>query len=256
MKEIIITTSWDDSHPKNLKLVELLNKYNLKGTFYLNKNCDSGYSEDEIIKISLSQEIGAHSLSHSDLTRIKLSQAKKEIFGSKEWLETLINKPVKVFAYPFGFYNDRIKKIVKQAGYIGARTARSFNHQYPKDFFAWHPTIQIYPYPFRKRNAKTLHWSSHLLDPLWRNFSGFIGWRLPIIAYLSWSNLAEATFDYVYKNGGIWHFWGHCCELERYNMWQDMEKIFDYVSGRENVFYLTNGQLLDKLYHDGIKIRN
>ena len=31
----IITTSWDDGHPLDFKLAELLNKYNLKGTFYI-----------------------------------------------------------------------------------------------------------------------------------------------------------------------------------------------------------------------------
>jgi len=249
MKEVAITISWDDNHSKNLKLVKLLNKYNLKGTFYLYKAQDINQSKNDIIKISLSQEIGSHSLTHSDLTGVNLKQAKKEILGSKEWLETLINKPVKVFAYPFGFYDDQVKKIVKQSGFISARTARSFNHQCPKDFFAWHPTIQIYPYPFRKRNDRTMHWSSHLLDPLWHNFFGFIGWHLPITAYLNWISLAKATFDHVYKNGGTWHLWGHCYEVEKYNMWQDLEEIFSYISNRKNIFYLTNGQLFDKLYH-------
>lgn len=247
MKRTILTTSWDDGHSKNLKLVELLNKYKLRGTFYLSRDPNFNQSEDEIIKISLSQEIGAHSLTHPNLTKLDLSQAKKEIFGSKEWLKSLINKPVEIFAYPFGFYNDEIKKLVKQAGFIGARTVKTFNCQYPKDFFIWHPTIHIYPYPFRKRDAKTLHWSRYLLEPFWRNFPGLIRWHLPLSAYLNWPNLAKATFDYVYKNGGIWHLWGHCFEVEKYNMWQELEELFKYIANRKEVLYLTNYQTLEEL---------
>lgn len=252
MKKTILTTSWDDGHSKNLKLVEVLNKYKLRGTFYVDKkDRDNGYnqSEDEIIEISLTQEIGAHSLTHPDLTKIDLNQIKREIFGSKEWLENLISKPVRVFAYPFGFYNEEIKKTLKEAGFIGARTVKSFNCQFPKDFFAWNPTIHIYPYPFRKRDAKTFHWSFHLLDPLQRNFFGFIKWRLPFTAYSSWFNLARATFDSVCENGGIWHLWGHCFEIEKYNMWQDLEKIFEYVANQKKVLYLTNSQVLEKIYN-------
>jgi len=35
VNEAIVTTSWDDGHPSDLKLVELLRKYDVPATFYI-----------------------------------------------------------------------------------------------------------------------------------------------------------------------------------------------------------------------------
>jgi peptidoglycan/xylan/chitin deacetylase (PgdA/CDA1 family) len=35
MNKVTVTTSWDDGHILDVKLSELLKKYNLKGTFYI-----------------------------------------------------------------------------------------------------------------------------------------------------------------------------------------------------------------------------
>ncbi len=246
MYKIVVTTSWDDGDASNLKLAELLNKYNLKATFYLAKDY-LGQAENEIKEIAKTQEIGAHTLTHPSLTEISLEEGKKEIKGSKDYLENLLGKEVKMFCYPRGFYNEKVKELVKQAGFLGARTVKVFNSQMPQDFFSWNPTIHLYPHPFRKRDAKTLHLSRHLLDPFCRNFSGLVKWRLPLSAYLSWLDLAKTTFDYVYKNGGVWHLWGHCFEIEKYNMWSDLENIFIYIKSFDKVKFLTNSDYLEQL---------
>jgi len=68
---------------------------------------------------------------------------------------------------------------------------------------------------------------------------------LPWSSFLSWPELAKNTFDYVLKNGGVYHLWGHAFEMEKYDLWPDLENIFKYISGRENVSYLTNSQILE-----------
>lgn len=245
MSKITVTFSWDDGHPNNLKLVELLNKYNLKATFYLAKDY-LGQAEDEIKEIAKTQEIGAHTLTHPILTKISQEEAWQEIKGSKDYLENILGQQIKMFCYPRGFYNEKIKELVRRAGFIGARTVKTFNSQPPRDLFSWDPTLQLYPHPFRRRDAKTLHLSRHLLDPFCRNFSGLVKWHLPFPAYLSWPALAKATFDYVYKNGGTWHLWGHCFEIEKYNMWSDLENIFAYIKNFDNVEFLTSSDYLER----------
>ena len=74
LKKIYFTSSWDDGSVNDLKLLKLLNKYNIKGTFYVPKEFDgkgskfSEYnrqlSDKEIIEIASGQEIGSHSLTH------------------------------------------------------------------------------------------------------------------------------------------------------------------------------------------------
>ena len=97
---MIFTTSWDDGHKLDLKILDLLNKYNLKGIFYIPKNFVlKNLSDEEIKLISQTQEIGAHSLTHPDLTKISLAEARQEICESKKWLENLLNKKINNFCY-------------------------------------------------------------------------------------------------------------------------------------------------------------
>ena len=35
MRKAIVTTSWDDGHPLDLRVVDLLARYGIKGTFYV-----------------------------------------------------------------------------------------------------------------------------------------------------------------------------------------------------------------------------
>jgi peptidoglycan/xylan/chitin deacetylase (PgdA/CDA1 family) len=62
-------------------------------------------------------EFGAHSLNHARLTLIKKSEQEKEIMDSKKALEAFLKKPVLSFAYPYGLFNEEIKKVTKAAGY-------------------------------------------------------------------------------------------------------------------------------------------
>ena len=245
MQKIIITTSWDDGHKMDLKLLSLLNKYNLKGTFYIPKNCEfKSLTNDEIKEINKSQEIGAHSLSHLDLTKLSLSQAKKEIGGSKNYLENLLNKQVKMFCYPKGKFNSQVKDLVKNAGFLGARTTQEFHFNRSSDFFELGTTIHIYPFPLRKRGKNHYHISRVLFQPLQQKFSKILKLGLPIVSFFSWQNLAKCLFDYALRKGDIYHLWGHSWEIEKYNMWNDLEKIFKYISNRKNCVYLTNREVL------------
>ena len=246
MKKIIVTTSWDDGHELDLKLADLLNKYNLKGTFYIPKISNLKSLTDENLKeISKTQEIGAHTLTHPDLREISLGEAEKEIVGSKEYLENLLNKEVEMFCYPKGRYNQDIKNLIKKAGFIGARTTKKYSIKKPEDFFEIRTTVNVYPFPLRKRNKNYYHLSKFLFQPLTKGFFKILKLKLPINSFFNWNNLAKNTFNYVLENGGIYHIWGHSWEIEKYGMWEDLEEIFKYISNRKDVFYLTNSQILD-----------
>ncbi|MEW5766461.1 MAG: polysaccharide deacetylase family protein [bacterium] len=65
-------------------------------------------------------EFGAHTLTHPPLTRIDPKQARYEITASKEEIEQKLGKPVAVFCYPFGDFNEEVKEMVKEAGFICA----------------------------------------------------------------------------------------------------------------------------------------
>ena len=61
--------------------------------------------------------IGSHSCSHSRLTNLTLSEVKKEVSNSKDYLEDLLGKEINIFSYPHGLFNDIIRQEVIKAGY-------------------------------------------------------------------------------------------------------------------------------------------
>jgi peptidoglycan/xylan/chitin deacetylase (PgdA/CDA1 family) len=70
-------------------------------------------------------EIGAHTINHPILTKVPLDIAKSEIKSSKIVLEEILNKKIKLFAFPNGMkgdYNDELCQIVQSSGYDAAFT--------------------------------------------------------------------------------------------------------------------------------------
>lgn len=61
--------------------------------------------------------IGSHGVSHLDLTKLDDHTLHYELFASKMTLEYLIHKEVEVLSYPYGKFDDRVKKAARDAGY-------------------------------------------------------------------------------------------------------------------------------------------
>jgi peptidoglycan/xylan/chitin deacetylase (PgdA/CDA1 family) len=69
-------------------------------------------------------EIGAHTLTHPDLTSLAPAAAQEELAGSKRVLEELIQAPVTSAAYPYGAADHATRDAARRAGLLAAcRTA-------------------------------------------------------------------------------------------------------------------------------------
>ncbi|MGB9804564.1 polysaccharide deacetylase family protein [Desulfofundulus sp.] len=66
--------------------------------------------------------IGAHTLDHPRLTRLPLEEARRQIKESKLLLEAELGRPVEVFSYPYGSYNQDLARVVRESGYRAAVT--------------------------------------------------------------------------------------------------------------------------------------
>lgn len=62
-------------------------------------------------------EVGSHGATHRPLTYLPNDVAKNEIEYSKAFLEHRLSTPIRFFSYPFGNHDDRIKAMVRNAGY-------------------------------------------------------------------------------------------------------------------------------------------
>jgi peptidoglycan/xylan/chitin deacetylase (PgdA/CDA1 family) len=82
---------------------------------------------------------GAHTVTHPDLTKISLEEARTEIMDSKNQIEKELDKPCFSFAYPLGRstnFNDDIKNILRECGFSCALTS----------FFSLASACRRYPY--------------------------------------------------------------------------------------------------------------
>lgn len=65
-------------------------------------------------------ECGAHTHTHPALDMLPPSVVRDEIVRSKELLENHLGQRIASFAYPFGYYNARVRRIVQEAGFASA----------------------------------------------------------------------------------------------------------------------------------------
>ena len=98
-------------------------------------------SEDPLV------EIGAHTTSHPALNKLTVSAVLKEIEGSRDKIESEINKKVEHFSYPFGTRNEigrREFKIAKKCGFKTSTTTSIANiFEEHKDLLEQLPRIPI-----------------------------------------------------------------------------------------------------------------
>lgn len=103
-------------------------------------------------------EIGAHTLTHPDLTKLDEVKLMEEIMVSKHVIETELNFKVLSFAYPFGGYNSREKQKVKEAGFEFGIATDSGGMRIEEDPFA---VFRVNMFPNESLFSlykKTSHW--------------------------------------------------------------------------------------------------
>lgn len=117
-KKPIILTFDDGYADAYTDALPILQKYQMTATFYIIRDYvgrPEYMSQDQIDELQKDGfEIGSHTLSHPDLTKLNIDEAKKQIFDSKEKATT--------FCYPAGKYNTTAVNLVQEAGYSAAVT--------------------------------------------------------------------------------------------------------------------------------------
>jgi len=81
-------------------------------------------------------DIGSHTRTHEDLTKLTEDAAFDQIEGSKRELEGLLGYEVRHFCYPYGCFDATHRDMVQQTGYITATTTRRGRVHADDDTFA------------------------------------------------------------------------------------------------------------------------
>ena len=81
---------------------------------------------DQILKwIDNGFEIGCHTMDHKNMTLIDDQELRKQIIISKKFIEDNYKVKVASFSYPYGHYNEKVLKMVKENFNFAVTTKRS-----------------------------------------------------------------------------------------------------------------------------------
>ena len=121
-----IVLSFDDGYLSDYTIaLPVLRRYHWPGVLNLVvNNVRPGHITEREVRrlIAAGWEIDAHTISHTDLTRLDPAGLRREVAGSRIRLRRMFGQRVDFFCYPFGHYNARVVAAVRAAGYLGATT--------------------------------------------------------------------------------------------------------------------------------------
>ena len=211
-KEKALTFSYDDGQSLDRKLVEIFNKYGVKGTFHLNSGCLDGsiyIRRDEVKELYKGHEVAVHGLEHRNLPTITDTQKVREVWEDRKNLEEITGGLVQGMSYAFGTYSPEIIALLKPLGIQYSRTVNATNGFFPPtDFMAWHPTCH--------------HGHPDLMG---------LG-----DAFLNVPDYVELPLMYV---------WGHSFEFGGENGFTVIEQFCEKMSGKDNIGYATNMEICE-----------
>ncbi|CCQ98566.1 Polysaccharide deacetylase [[Clostridium] ultunense Esp] len=107
--------AWGDEF--TLGILDILDKYNVKSTFFLVGFWVDKYPEHVKEIYNRGHEVGNHSTNHPYMTKLSDEEIVKELNTTGDKIEKLINEKPILFRPPFGDYNDRVISLCRENNY-------------------------------------------------------------------------------------------------------------------------------------------
>lgn len=219
-----VTFSYDDGITQDRRLIDIFNRYGLKATFNINSEClgqaMSLIRNDftvahckpracEVERIYKGHEVAVHTLTHPNLNDLPEYEIVRQIEEDKKNLSSLVGYEVQGMAYPCCMPDERTIEIVRSKTDMKyARTVETTgNFDIQKDLIGFKPTV--YHLDFGKMFA-----------------------------------LADEFISLKPDEPKLFYIWGHSYEFDYENTWSLMEEFCKRISGRSDIFYGTNAEVL------------
>lgn len=218
------TMSYDDGVQQDVRLIEIMRKNGVKGTFNIGaglfakegtvypegqvhrrmtlNECLKAYEGDDI-------EVAVHGYRHPFLESLPTPNAVLEIIEDRKGLEDAFQTVIRGMAYPFGTYSDDVVDILRLCGIAYSRTVESRrNFDMPKDWL---------------RLGATCHHNDPKLMELSKEF-------------------LEGS---VKRDPWLFYLWGHAYEFEGNDNWDVIERFLAEIGNRKDIWYATNIEIYD-----------
>lgn len=241
--DTVFTCSFDDGHPSDMKLAELLVKNGLSATFFIpirNREGLPVMSTGQLRELARQFEIGSHTLDHCYLRTVDRDEAVRQITEGKKNLEDQLGSEVHGFCYPGGAYQAPHAQMVRAAGFEYARTTMNLRFDAGDRGFEMPTTIQFYPHP------PSVYLRNFIRGGTWDRRTN--GLRLALQCK-DWNERLIALFDHARAQKALFHLWGHSWEIDALDAWPAIDRFLAYVAehvARQN--RLTNRQLATRTY--------
>lgn len=225
MIDLLVLTSWDDGHPSDLRLADLLARHGLAGTFFVpgeNREGRPVLQRSDLCKLDQGFEIGSHTLSHRYLTKgMPRELMVSEIVEGKRVIEDQLGHAVAGFCYPGGRFDVAVVRAVKAAKFEYARTIENFRLGLGCDRWAIPTTLQFFPHSCMVLARNTLRYPSLS--------------KLPLLVSRAqeedFVTFAMGIAERCAQSGGVFHLWGHSWEIDQYDLWQVLDGLLGGLAG-------------------------
>ena len=226
MMKKCITFSFDDGVRQDKRLIELFNKYSLKGTFNLNSSFlglkggrevngkflnNSKVFPSEVKEIYAGHEVAVHTLTHPNLTGEDEETIIYQVEEDRKQLSRLVGYEVTGMAYPCGGVNNdaRVADVLRRRTPIRYSRTITSTHRFDlqENLLQFNPTV---------------YWVEDCLDEIVDKF------------------LALQT-----DKPQLLYIWGHSYEADAgYITWERFERLCEKLSQKSDIFYGTNQEVL------------
>ena len=220
---IKVAQCWDDGVLNDIKLTDLLRKYNAKATFNLNpalhpakERLTTGYvyngyctgklAWNEVTSVYDGFDVASHTMCHCNAGVVDDKVFLFEAVGAKHILEDLFQKECPGFAWPCGRHTPETADMLLEAGFTYGRTVKYTDR------------VSAFDHPMR------LNSSCHFMSPdFW------------------------TAFEKAKSTDGIFYFWGHSYEMmEDPVLWADFEEKLRRLSQDSEVQWIPTADLVKR----------
>jgi peptidoglycan/xylan/chitin deacetylase (PgdA/CDA1 family) len=221
---MIFVSSWDDGHPDDERLGELLQRYGFKGTFFVPLRNREGLpviTPASLRALARSHEVGSHTLDHVYLRGLPEQRVRQQVCEGRERLQDLLGRSVTGFCYPGGEIDETATRVVREAGFGYARSVENLVTTMPMNRYRLATTLQIFPHSAPVLAYNLLRYPRRL---------GKTALLAQLMAGRSLTERLRIAASYTRRRSGVLHIWGHSWELERHDLWATLEQFLRWVS--------------------------
>lgn len=99
------------------RILEILQKHDVKVTFFMTGGWVENYPEDVKAILAAGHDLGNHSENHKNMSQLSDEQKKEELMKVHEKVQTLTGYEMFLFRPPYGDYDNAVVNTAKHCGY-------------------------------------------------------------------------------------------------------------------------------------------